>query len=199
MAPHTFGQAAVTQISLKHLLHFSPLCLTLGQPSPLHSLLIEFHDLHYKCTRQMGVNITRSLQTRGPVQGCLPNCWRNPVSLEADEFSWRRGELDKQDQGHTLPLIPNVARNSKGFWQEERHVCWNKNSIFTVLISTTDDKRSWKAFTSYWSAAKASMARDYNPVNICCVLDSDLAACLNFVFLRLQWVPNTLPCLCSSK
>lgn len=43
------------------------------------------------------------------------------------------------------------------------------------------------------------MARDYNPVNICCVLDSDLAACLNFVFLRLQLVPNTLPCLCSNK
>lgn len=43
------------------------------------------------------------------------------------------------------------------------------------------------------------MARDYNPVNICCVLDSNLAACLNFVFLRLQQVPNTLPCLSSSK
>lgn len=43
------------------------------------------------------------------------------------------------------------------------------------------------------------MARDYKPVNICCVLDSDLAARLNFGFLMLQGVPGTLPCLCSSK
>lgn len=146
MAPHALGQAEVTQVSFKDLIHFNPSCLTLGQLFPLHRLLIKCHDLQYKYTRQMGVNIILSLQTRGPVQGCLPNWWMNPVSLEADESLWRGRELGKQDQRHALPLIPNIMRNSKGFQQEERHVCWNKTSIFTVLISTMDDKRSWKAF-----------------------------------------------------
>lgn len=147
MTPLAFGQAEVTQVSLKLLIHFNPLCLTLGQPFPLHRLLVKRHDLHCKSTRQVGVNITHSLQTRGPVQGCWPNWGMNLVNPEGDELSWRGGELHKQNQGHTLPLISNVAGNLKSFRQEERHVCWNKTSIFTVLISTTDDKRSWKAFT----------------------------------------------------
>lgn len=145
VAPLAFGQAEVAQVSLGSFT--SILCFRLGQPFALDRLLRKCHELHVKCTRHMGVNITVFSQIRGPIQGCLPNCWMNLVTPEEYKFLGRGGELDKDDQGHTPPLIPNVVGNSKGFRQEERCIWWNKTSIFTVLIRTMDVTRSWKALT----------------------------------------------------